>query len=56
LAAEGAQVEWVSPLEEERFKEYQDGAFLDALGLLDLSGMLAEFWPQGGPVAEGMKR
>jgi hypothetical protein len=25
LAAEGAQFEWVSPLEEERFNEYQDG-------------------------------
>jgi hypothetical protein len=25
LAAEGAQIEWVSPLEEERFKEFQDG-------------------------------
>src|ERR1035441_1135645 len=50
LAAEGAQFEWVSPLEDERFNEYQDGVFLGALGLLDLSGMLAEFWPQGCPV------
>jgi hypothetical protein len=49
LATAGAHLEWVSPLEGERFVEYQDGAFLSALGLLDLSGMLAEFWPQGGP-------
>ena len=56
LAAEGAQFEWVSPLEEERFNEYQDGVFLGALGLLDLSGMLAEFWPQGGPVWDALAR
>jgi hypothetical protein len=56
LAAEKAQFEWVSPLEEERFNEYQDGVFLGALGLLDLSGMLAEFWPQGGPVWDGLAR
>jgi len=48
LAAEGAQLEWVSPLEEERFKEYQDGAFLGTLGLLDLSGRIFAF--NQGPV------
>jgi hypothetical protein len=56
LGAAGALLEWVSPLEEERFMEYQDGAFLNALGLLDLSGMLAGFWPQGGPVWDALAR
>jgi hypothetical protein len=56
LGAAGAHLEWVSPLEGERFKEYQDGGFLSALGLLDHFGMLGEFWPQGGPVWDALAR
>jgi len=45
----GAALQWVSPLEADRFIEYQDESFLAALGLLGVAGELAEFWPQGGP-------
>lgn len=49
LSQQGASLQWVSPLENDRFAEYQDEAFLAALGLLDFAGELAAFWPQGGP-------
>ena len=56
LASAGITVEWVSPLEAERFMEYQDSAFLSALGLRDLSEMLSAFWPQGGPRWDALAR
>ena len=56
LAAARATFDWVSPLEEEGFVEYRDGAFLGALNLSDLSGKLAGFWPKGGPVWDGLAR
>jgi hypothetical protein len=49
LAECGASLQWVSPLERDRFAEYQDDSFLAALDLLELAGELADFWPQGGP-------
>ncbi len=49
LAQCGPSLQWVSPLEEDRFIEYQDESFLAALGLLEFAGELAQFWPQGGP-------
>jgi hypothetical protein len=39
----------VSPLEGEKLIEYQDQAFLRALGLERLASRLAEFWPANGP-------
>jgi hypothetical protein len=49
--------EWVSPLEVERFVEYQDVAFLRAVGLERLAPKLAAFWPaRGGPVWDGLAR
>jgi hypothetical protein len=56
LTAAHASFDWVSPLEEEGFVEYRGEAFLGALGLPDLSGMLASFWPRGGPVWDGLAR
>jgi hypothetical protein len=44
----------VSPLRAERFCEYQDGAFLRAVGLGQLSEQLSAFWPAGGPVWDGL--
>jgi hypothetical protein len=50
-------IEWVSPLEESRFIEYQDVAFLRAVGLERLAPELAAFWPaRGGPVWDGLAR
>src|SRR2546429_687735 len=56
LADGRARLKWVSPLEEERFAEYLDASFLAALGLAELSGMLTEFWPQGGPRWDALAR
>lgn len=47
---------WVSPIPETRFREYSDGAFLDALGLSRLKPDLAAFWPRGGAVWDGLAR
>jgi hypothetical protein len=51
-----ATIQWVSPLEEERFAEYRDEAFLNALSLTELAGLLAQFWPQGGPQWDALGR
>jgi hypothetical protein len=45
---------WVSPIAETRFREYSDGAFLDVLGLGHLKPELADFWPRGGAVWDGL--
>lgn len=51
---------WVSPLVEEKYKEYQDADFLEILGLGSHLDQLKDFWPKGGPhwdalaVIEGM--
>jgi hypothetical protein len=36
-------------LAHEDYREYQDGEFLERLGLGSFSKQLAEFWPRGGP-------
>ena len=46
LAQVSAQIIWVSPLEEEKFVEYKDKAFLKAIGLDHLVKELNEFWPR----------
>jgi hypothetical protein len=40
---------WVSPLEVERFGEYFDARFLEAIERKELAAALAEYWPSGGP-------
>lgn len=40
---------WMSPLAEDRFAEYRDGAFLSRIGQASLSGELQAFWPTRGP-------
>ena len=45
---------WVSPIAETRYREYSDGAFLDALGLSRLKPDLTAFWPRGGAVWDGL--
>lgn len=49
-----AQVVWKSPLEVERFAEYQDLAFLRAIELESLWQGLKGFWPRRGPVWDGL--
>src|ERR1051325_8954008 len=56
LASTGATLEWVSPIEEDQFREHSDESFLDSVGLLGLAGELADFWPQGGPRWDALAR
>jgi hypothetical protein len=49
IGVEPASITWVAPLEEQRFIEPMDGAFLDALQLGHLRSQLSEFWPRRGP-------
>jgi Swiss Army Knife protein, DSP-PTPase phosphatase domain len=54
LADTGARLCWISPLEHEAFAEWQDKAFLQAVGLGPLADELATFWPKGGPVWDAL--
>ncbi len=45
----GAKLQWVSPLAEDHYDEYQDVEFLQKLKLERYSEMLKEFWPRSGP-------
>jgi len=49
-------VEWVSPLASEGYAEYRDLAFLEKLGIQLNERALADFWPNGGPVWDGLAR
>jgi hypothetical protein len=49
LSSLNAHLCWVSPLEDAKFVECKDEAFLWALGLQHLAGHLAQFWPVSGP-------
>jgi hypothetical protein len=48
------EVRWVSPLEQDRFREYQDAAFLARVGLAGHADDLKAFWPTGGPVWDAL--
>jgi hypothetical protein len=52
----GASIEWVSPIQVTGYREYQDRAFLDQLGLSAHAEHLPSFWPRGGPVWDGLAR
>ena len=56
LNAASAMIEWVSPLEADRFREYSDWKFLARLGLENYANELANFWPAGGPVWDALAR
>lgn len=50
----GRAVRWTSPLAVDGYREYQDTAFLNAVGLGGLASALAGFWPRGGPVWDAL--
>jgi hypothetical protein len=50
------QMEWTSPLTRDRFAEYRDEAFLQAVGLEALWPALSDFWPNRGPCWDGLAR
>jgi hypothetical protein len=45
----GREFQWTSPLEQEKFAEYRDAAFLKNLGLHEFTQKLEKFWPKMGP-------
>jgi hypothetical protein len=50
-----ADVEWLSPLAADGYREYRDGAALKKLGIeSSLSQPLGKYWPARGPVWDGL--
>ena len=49
-------IEWLSPLESDRFAEYQDHAFLERLCISPKHRCLDCFWPKGGPKWDGLAK
>lgn len=47
---------WVSPLADDDYAEYRDGAFLEILGLSKFKTDLSGFWPKRGPQWDGLAR
>ena len=46
-------IDWRSPLQDDDYAEYYDDAFLDRLGVDEMTMPLDEFWPKSGPRWEG---
>jgi len=42
-------IQWLSPLEDDKYSEYRDQAFIDLLGVKLKEKPLADFWPKRGP-------
>jgi hypothetical protein len=49
LGVDLESLSWLSPLAEDRFAEYRDGAFLERIGQTALADALQGFWPTRGP-------
>jgi hypothetical protein len=47
------EITWLSPLADDDYAEYSDGAFLQRLGV-EPQAPLSEFWPPGGPRWDGL--
>jgi len=52
----GVVIDWRSPRQDDDFAEYYDEAFLDRLGVYELTMSLDEFWPKSGPRWDGLAR
>jgi hypothetical protein len=50
------QIEWLSPLEKDNYCEYSDGAFIEQLRVKLNYTPLVDFWPNRGPVWDGLAR
>lgn len=55
-ALQGLEISWRSPLRDERYAEYRDAEFLNALGLDELTPELKRFWPARGPRWDALAR
>jgi hypothetical protein len=51
-----ARIEWVSPLESDRFVEYRDESFIGRIGYPEVVAHLGNFWPSGGPCWDGLAK
>lgn len=51
---ETMEINWQSPLKNDKYAEYSDKEFLKALGLENLEPVLNKFWPKRGPVWDGL--
>jgi hypothetical protein len=49
-------LEWVSPLEKDKFKEYHDEEFLTRVGAAEHIGQLRSFWPRRGPCWDALAK
>lgn len=54
LAERNPRIRWVSPLESDGFEEYQDEAFVNAVGYGHVVESLNAFWPKGGPTWDAL--
>ena len=52
----GETIDWRSPLESDCFREYRDGEFMERIDVRPQRRQLADFWPTGGPVWDGLAR
>jgi hypothetical protein len=50
------QIEWLSPLRKDKYVEYSNSAFINKLGVRLEHKALADFWPNGGPVWDGLAK
>lgn len=51
-----AVIDWRSPRQDDDYAEYYGQAFLDRLGVDELTMPLDEFWPKSGPRWDGLAR
>ena len=49
-------ITWVSPIKSDGYAEYFDAAFLERLGLDDITVPLTKFWPRSGPRWDALGR
>lgn len=56
LGRPGPEVEWISPRREHRFQEFRDEDVCIRCELTTPLRRLADFWPRGGPVWDGLAR
>ena len=52
----GDEIEWLSPLARENFIEYRDALTFERCGVQPTKRALAEFWPNRGPMWDGLAR
>lgn len=50
------EIQWVSPLADEKYSEFQDSEFLERVGLVYLAPALRKFWPRNGPCWDALAR